>query len=173
MPTHRPIALPSPSLSAVSGMLIKTLREGYMVLKHFIGPFMSTQSRASIFKVPSPLSWKLANYHRSLLETCLRHQCWCSKALAACPGLSVQIHGVLWVKIGFLGDDPVALDVILTFKSKVMTSILTHLVGHKDHNQFYFLWHIHSKLPLPLPISSCRSCAPNYLVWLIPGYSAY
>lgn len=52
-----------------------------MVLKHFIDPFMSTQSRTSIFKIPSLLSWKLANYNRSLLGTCLRHQCCVAKHL--------------------------------------------------------------------------------------------
>lgn len=172
MPAHRPTVLPSSILSAVSGIVIKTLRKAYVVLKHFIDPFMSTQSKASIFKIPSLSSWKLANYNRSLLETCLRNQCWCSKALAPCPNLSVQSYGVLGMKIGFLGGDSAALDIILTFKSKDTTSILAHPVGHKDNNQFYFLWYIHSKLPLPLFASSCRGCAPNYLVWLIPGYCA-
>lgn len=110
-----------------------------MVLKYFIDPFMSTHSRASIFKIPSLLLWKLANYNRSLLGTCFRHQCWCSKALAACPNLSVQSYGVLGMKIGFLGDDSASLNIILIFKPKVTTSILAHLVDHEDHNQFYFL----------------------------------
>lgn len=43
------------------------------------------------------------------------------------------------MKIGFLGGDSAALDIILTFKSKDTTSILAHPVGHKDNNQFYFL----------------------------------
>lgn len=118
----------------------RELMRSYMVLKHFIDPFMSMQSdRASIFKIPSLLSWKVANYHRSLLATCLRQQFQCSKALAACINLNMQIYGVLWVKIGFLGDDPVVLGIILTFKSKAETSIPAHPVGHKDHNQFYFV----------------------------------
>lgn len=139
--THGPVALRSQIFSAVSGILVKTSRKGYMVLKHFIDPFMSTQSdRASIFKITSLLSWKLANYCRSLLATCLRHQFQCSKALAACINLNAQIRGVLWVKTGFLGDNPVALGIILTFKSKAKTSIPRHPVDHEGYNQFYFVW---------------------------------
>lgn len=48
--------------------------------------------------------------------------------------------GVLWMKIAFLGDDPVALGIILPFKSKAEASIPAHPVDHKDHNQFYFVW---------------------------------
>jgi len=54
--------------------------------------------------------------------------------------LDVQSHGVHPVKMGFLGNNPVALDIILTFKSKAKTSIPGHPVDHKGHNQFYFLW---------------------------------
>lgn len=43
------------------------------------------------------------------------------------------------MKIGILGDDSAALDIILSFKSKVTTSILAHPVDHTDHNKFYFL----------------------------------